>query len=96
MRGRCLCGRIKCEVDEPVQSCVNCHCGSCRRQFSAPMATFIGVSDKQWRWTTGAPKVFHSSPGAERTFCGNCGTPLPFRSEKMSGVMHFIVAALDE
>ena len=60
------------------------------------MTTVIGVSDKQWRWTTGAPKVFHSSPGVERTFCGNCGTPLSFRSEKMSGVMHIYVASLDE
>jgi len=60
------------------------------------MTTYIGIPDKQWRWITGTPKVFHSSPGVERTFCGDCGTPLSFRSEKMSETMHLYVAALDE
>jgi hypothetical protein len=96
MRGRCLCGLVQFEVDEPVQACVNCHCESCRRQCSAPMTTYIGVPDNQWRWTTEKPKVFESSPGVERTFCGNCGTPLSFRSERMSGVMHLYVASLDD
>ncbi|WP_348646212.1 GFA family protein [Pseudohalocynthiibacter sp. F2068] len=96
MRGRCLCGATRFEVDPPVQTCVNCHCESCRRQCSAPMTTYIGVLDTQWRWTSEAPKVYKSSPGVERTFCENCGTPLSFRSEKMSGVMHLYVAAMDE
>lgn len=96
MRGRCLCGNITFEVDSPVQSCVTCHCESCRRQCSAPMTTYIGVSDDQWRWTSKTPKVFNSSPGVQRTFCENCGTPLSFRSEKMSAVMHLYVAAMEE
>jgi hypothetical protein len=96
MLGRCFCGTIRFEIDTPVQSCVNCHCESCRRQCSAPMTTYIGVPDSQWRWISGKPKVHKSSPGVERTFCGNCGTPLSFRSKKMSGVMHLFVAALDQ
>ncbi len=52
--------------------------------------------DKQWRWTGGDPKVYYSSPGVERTFCGDCGTPLSFRSNRMSGVMHFYLAAMEE
>lgn len=95
MQGRCLCGAIKFEIDEPVEACVNCHCESCRRQCSAPMTTYIGLADGQWRWLTKEPKLFRSSPGVERTFCNTCGTPLSFRSAKMSGVMHFYVAAMD-
>lgn len=95
MRGRCFCGAVGFEVDPPIQSCVNCHCESCRRQCSAPMTTYIGVPDSQWRWTRGAPKVYRSSPGVERSFCENCGSPLSFRSARMSGVMHLYVAALD-
>jgi hypothetical protein len=96
MHGRCFCGAIRFEIDTPVQTCVNCHCESCRRQCSAPMTTYIGVLDSQWRWIRGTPKFYKSSPGVERTFCGNCGSPLSFRSEKMSGVMHLFVAALEE
>jgi len=95
MRGRCLCGAIKFEIDEPVQVCVTCHCDSCRRQCSAPMTTYVGVLDGQWRWLGKAPKTYASSPGVERSFCDTCGTPLSFRSQKMSGVMHLYVASLD-
>lgn len=96
MRGHCLCRAVTFEVNGPVQSCVTCHCESCRRQCSAPMTTYIGVLDNHWRWTGKLPKVFNSSPGVERTFCENCGTPLSFRSAKMSNVMHFYVVALEE
>jgi len=59
------------------------------------MTTYIGVSDSQWRWTGETAKVYCSSPGVERTFCENCGTPLSFRSERMSNVMHFYLAAME-
>ena len=96
MRGHCLCGSVSFEVDPPVGACVTCHCESCRRQCSAPMTVYIGVADGAWRWTGAAPKVFNSSPGVERTFCANCGSPISFRSRKMSDVMHFFAAAMEE
>ena len=95
MRGRCFCGAVAFEIDGPVQSCVTCHCESCRRQCSAPMTTYIGVLDGQWRWTGKVSKTFHSSAGVERQFCDNCGSPLSFRSRKMSGMMHFFAAAME-
>ena len=94
--GRCLCGAVSFEVDLPVQSCVNCHCESCRWQSSAPITTFIGVSDEQWRWTGKRPKIYNSSPGIERTFCPNCGSPISFRSQRMSGAMHFYVCSMEQ
>ena len=96
MRGRCFCGQIAFEIDRKDGACVNCHCESCRRQCSAPMTTYVAVPDGMWRWTRGTPKVFRSSPGVERSFCGTCGTPLSFRSQTMSGVMHMYVAAMED
>ncbi len=95
MRGHCLCGAIAFEVDPPVLSCVTCHCDSCRRQCASPMTTYFGVRDGNWRWTRGQPKTFNSSPGVERSFCADCGTPLSFRSTAMSDVLHLYVATLD-
>ena len=95
-QGRCLCGAVRFEIDAPIKSVVNCHCESCRRQCSAPMTTYIGVQDGDWRWTGETPKVYNSSPGVERTFCDNCGSPISFRSQSMSGVLHLYVAAMDE
>ncbi len=60
------------------------------------MTAYIGVQDEQWRWTGKAPKVYHSSRGVERTFCDNCGSPLSFRSEHLTGLMHFYVAAMED
>ncbi|MBX2867653.1 MAG: GFA family protein [Acidiferrobacterales bacterium] len=93
--GRCLCGGVTFEITTCTPSCVNCHCESCRRQCSSPMTTYIGVPDGQWRWSGSLPKVFHSPPWVERSFCENCGTPMSFRSRKMSDVMHFYLAALE-
>lgn len=59
------------------------------------MTTYIGVGEGRYRWLRGTPKIYNSSPGVERSFCETCGTPLSFRSQKMSGVMHLYVAALD-
>ena len=95
-RGRCFCKAVRFEIETPIKACVNCHCESCRRQCSAPMTTYVGVPDAQWRWTGQAPRGHHSSPGVERTFCGTCGAPLSFRSDRLSGVMHFYLAALED
>lgn len=62
MRGHCLCGTVAFEVDGSAQACVSCHCESCRRQCSAPMTTYIGVLDGQWRWLGKTPKVFNLLP----------------------------------
>ena len=96
MIGHCLCGATRFEVDLPVQATVTCHCESCRRQCSAPMTTYIGVADAQWRWLSEPARTFNSSPGVERSFCPTCGTPISFRSTKLSDTMHFYAAAMDD
>ncbi len=54
------------------------------------------MDDGRWSWTRGAPKLHRSSPGVERTFCADCGSPLSFRSASMTGLMHFFLAALED
>ncbi|MEM7268415.1 MAG: GFA family protein [Pseudomonadota bacterium] len=96
IKGRCFCGSIRFELELPLKWSVACHCESCRRQCSAPMTAYVGVSDGQWRFLGDAPSIHHSSPGVERRFCGTCGSPLTFQSDKMTGLMHFYVAALED
>ena len=94
--GRCLCGAVRYEFDAArVLWRGHCHCESCRRSCSAPMTTFFGVADGHWRWTGAAPRLFRSSPGVERRFCGDCGAPMAFNSEKAPGETHFYAASLD-
>ena len=95
-QGRCFCGDIRFEITTPVKWSVACHCDSCRRQCAAPMTVYVGLEDDRWRWTQGAPTSHHSSHGVTREFCGNCGSPLTFSYEKMTGLKHFYVSALDD
>ena len=60
------------------------------------MTAYIGIPDGQWRWLGAAPKIFRSSPGVERSFCPDCGTPMSFRSDRMSDTMHLYIATLED
>ncbi len=95
-RGRCFCGAVTFEIDAPIKWCVLCHCESCRRQCSAPVTAFVGADHGKWRWTGARPKFRTSSPGVERSFCGDCGSPISYRSEHLSGFMNFHVAAMEQ
>ena len=85
VKGRCLCGDVAFEWSGAPAWRGHCHCESCRRATSAPMTSFVCVRDEDLRWTGAAPAVYASSPGVERLFCGACGSPMGYRSEKRPG-----------
>ena len=39
--GRCLCGDIRYEYRGAPLKILHCHCESCRRHTSSPVATFV-------------------------------------------------------
>lgn len=74
--GHCLCGGVKYEVQGPLRSVWNCHCGQCRRthgHYSAYTAAarddFVLRDDRTLRW-------YESSTFARRGFCVRCGANL--------------------
>lgn len=95
--GHCLCGRVGYAFDEDhVLWRGHCHCESCRRATGAPVATFFGVADGHWRWTGEEPRVYRSSAGVERRFCGTCGSPMTYSSVRFPGEMHFYAVTLSD
>jgi hypothetical protein len=94
--GRCLCGdlRYQFEGDPLWQS--YCHCESCRRHTSSPVAAFIGLDVRLFRYTHGTPATFASSPDAKRGFCGRCGSPMSFEGAKWPGEIHIYVGTLSD
>lgn len=94
--GRCLCGRISYELAGPHNWVGHCHCDSCRRGAGAPLVTFVGHPNGQWRWTADPPSVYESSPGNFRYFCANCGSSLAYGSDRYPDEIHFHVGTLDE
>ena len=91
---QCLCGDITLEATLPSKWVAHCHCSLCRRAHGAAFVTWVGmdatrcvISDakQQLRW-------YASTPGAERGFCGHCGTMMFFRSERWPGELHIALA----
>ena len=80
--GRCLCGAIQFEFAGEAVGTGHCHCESCRRQTSSPVATFVTVHNSALRVTRGQPNEYASSPDVRRSFCGTCGSPIAYRSER--------------
>ncbi len=93
--GGCLCGQVRYRTTGKPRWVLHCHCQSCRRASGAPMVTWAGFPNDRFEWTMGGPRAFDSSKGVERLFCGNCGTPLVFRSERWADETHIAVATLD-
>jgi len=60
------------------------------------MTTWLAVPDEAYSLDTGAPSSFSSSPGATRTFCPTCGSPMSFSHERFPGEIHLYVASLDD
>lgn len=94
--GRCLCGEVRYEYEGPENWQGYCHCESCRRSTSSPIATFFGVPRNAYRFTGRTPAVYESSPGVRRHFCDRCGTPMAYDADRFPHEIHFYAASLDD
>jgi hypothetical protein len=81
LKGSCLCGVARYEVDGEIHSISHCHCSMCRKGHGAAFATYGNVAVDTFRWTEGEDAVssYSSSPGAVRTFCRHCGSNLQWK-----------------
>ena len=94
--GHCLCGAIRYEYEGDPTLVVHCHCDSCRRQTSSPVATFVLVPAAALRFTSGQPKEYVSSPGVRRSFCGDCGSPIHYRTERRPDMVDLYAGTLSD
>ena len=93
MRGSCLCGGVRFEV-ETLEDALACHCRECRQQsghvFDAGRARWDALrfeSDAGLRW-------FRASEAASRGFCGACGATLFWRADN-SPFVRVALGAID-
>lgn len=76
-QGGCLCGAILYQVDGPALQTSYCHCEDCRKASGAPAVAWTFFKTGSLRWIKGQPKIIGFA-GRERSFCGECGSPLMF------------------
>ena len=80
--GSCLCGAVTYQIAGELAPIQLCHCSMCRRASGSAFAANMPVRATDFRITSGeaAVKIYRSSAGKERLFCGECGSPIISRS----------------
>jgi hypothetical protein len=98
LRGHCLCGEVRYEVDAELGPIVACHCSFCRRAHGAAFIPVFAVSRNDFRWLAGEEnvKVFTTPGGGTRTFTTCCGTRLFNSPRKFPEIVSLIAETLDE
>ncbi len=96
--GGCMCGAVRYEVIGDPFSVIHCHCLSCRRHSGAPVVTLAGFKQDQVRFTAGERRIYESSPGVGRAYCGQCGTPLTWEGDggELGPIVELHISTFDD
>jgi hypothetical protein len=78
LRGSCLCGGVKFEVDEVPATLRYCHCESCKKLSGGAATANARVPSTAIRILEGEELVrtFQPPEGSAKTFCLTCGSNL--------------------
>lgn len=79
LTGGCQCGAIRFAATRLGRASI-CHCRMCQKAFASIGGLLVTAHDL--KWTRGQLKHFRSSNKVRRGFCGDCGTPLTFETER--------------
>lgn len=95
IHGGCLCGAIRYQVDGPALQTSYCHCIDCRKASGAPAAAWTFFRSGTLEWRQGTPKVLKFA-ARERSFCGDCGSPLMFFDPSLPEFFEMNTCTLDD
>ena len=79
--GSCLCGAVKMEARGEPLRVMHCHCPSCRKATGAAFATFVDYTSDSVTFSGTGMKMYTSSPGVTRRFCGDCGSTISYQGD---------------
>jgi hypothetical protein len=84
IRGACLCGAVRFELENVVGPFEFCYCQRCRKSTGSAYLASIGVRVADYRLIAGREfistfelPVRATPPGYQRIFCTRCGSPAP-------------------
>jgi hypothetical protein len=86
LRGSCLCGGVRFEIDGTLMRSSHCHCRQCQKAHGAPFRTRARVTAADFRFLVGEELVSfcESTPGTHRGFCKVCGAPVLVKFDEHS------------
>jgi hypothetical protein len=96
--GSCLCGRVSFRIEGELEPIQVCHCQQCRKAQGGPLVTVIPVAAPAFTFVNGEEllRSYESSPGKQRLFCSECGSPVLSRRQSLSGVVRVRAGLINE
>lgn len=84
IRGSCLCGGVRFEIERAVGPFELCHCNRCRKVSGSAFVAGVGVRTEDYRFLAGrelvsvyeAP-ILEAPPAYRVSFCRRCGSLVP-------------------
>jgi hypothetical protein len=98
LSGRCLCGAVRFEIDEPAHGAGYCHCTRCQRRTGVAASVSAWIDGAGFRVLSGSElvKVWrHPDGGWGKGFCGECGSHLFSRDPDDPAGMGIRMSAFD-
>ncbi|HEY1835063.1 MAG TPA: GFA family protein [Solirubrobacteraceae bacterium] len=88
LAGGCGCGAVRYEIDEPLVSARYCHCTRCQHRTGTAASASAATVPGSFRITHGEDRLRAWKPegGAEKWFCGDCGSAIFTRDPETDGV----------
>jgi len=84
IRGGCLCGGVRFEMDRALGPFELCHCSRCRKVSGSAFMAGIGARRNEFRLLSGHARIkayeaplLESPPAYRVCFCSDCGSPVP-------------------
>jgi len=98
LKGSCLCGAIRYEIDGRPGPAGHCHCTMCQKAHGAAFGTYSRVKRSEFRVVNGAEHIraYESSRGVTRTFCDTCGSTLQYITAAKPSSFALALGTLDD
>ena len=80
LKGSCLCGEVKFEIEGDYEHFFICHCRYCQKDTGSAYAANLFIKSGSFNWLSGQEKVkdFNlSSTRHVKSFCSECGSAVP-------------------
>lgn len=94
--GGCRCGACRFLASAAPFQVSYCHCSDCRRATGAPVTVFAGFRDAEIEMLGEDAASWQAVPGISRLFCGQCGTPIGYRDDRLPGETYYYIGVLEE
>jgi hypothetical protein len=98
LKGSCLCGGIRYEIDGELSPAMFCHCSICRKSNGSAFALNVPVKTSDFNLLAGENllRSYASSEDAKRFFCETCGSPIYSQRISMPEILRLRVGTLDD